>query len=176
MTPRFAVTVRVGDLVEQARGVDRHAVEGAGLGLDPDHVEQLLHHRRQLEHPLDVAHQRALAQGQRAAVGVEVVVHGPGVGAQALRGEVEPLFEEGDVEAATNWCSGFVAGTRFESDAWSDRIDERPKWFTPILALTTESQQSKRDEAKKNGATGWLVKPVGGTELVKVIKQVLPGA
>jgi two-component system, chemotaxis family, chemotaxis protein CheY len=48
--------------------------------------------------------------------------------------------------------------------------------FTPILALTTESQQTKRDEAKKGGATGWLVKPVGGTDLVKVIKQVLPGA
>jgi two-component system chemotaxis response regulator CheY len=48
--------------------------------------------------------------------------------------------------------------------------------FTPILALTTESQQGKRDEAKKNGATGWLVKPVGGADLVKVIKQVLPGA
>ena len=48
--------------------------------------------------------------------------------------------------------------------------------FTPILALTSESQQGKRDEAKKNGATGWLVKPVGGSDLVKVIKQVLPGA
>jgi two-component system, chemotaxis family, chemotaxis protein CheY len=48
--------------------------------------------------------------------------------------------------------------------------------FTPILALTTESQQAKRDEAKKSGATGWLVKPVGGAELVKVIKQVVPGA
>lgn len=48
--------------------------------------------------------------------------------------------------------------------------------FTPILALTTESQQSKREEAKKAGATGWLVKPVGGQDLLKVIKQVLPGA
>jgi two-component system chemotaxis response regulator CheY len=48
--------------------------------------------------------------------------------------------------------------------------------FTPILALTTESQQAKRDEAKKLGASGWLVKPIGGAELVKVIKQVLPGA
>lgn len=48
--------------------------------------------------------------------------------------------------------------------------------FTPILALTTESQQGKRDEAKKCGATGWLVKPVGGADLVKIIKQVLPGA
>jgi two-component system, chemotaxis family, chemotaxis protein CheY len=48
--------------------------------------------------------------------------------------------------------------------------------FTPILALTTESQQAKRDEAKKLGATGWLVKPVSGTDLIKVVKQVVPGA
>jgi two-component system chemotaxis response regulator CheY len=48
--------------------------------------------------------------------------------------------------------------------------------FTPILALTTESQQVKRDEAKKLGATGWLVKPVSGTDLIKVVKQVVPGA
>lgn len=48
--------------------------------------------------------------------------------------------------------------------------------FTPILALTTESQAAKRDEAKKLGATGWLVKPVAGQDLLKVVKQVLPGA
>ncbi|MEB0133722.1 response regulator [Actimicrobium sp. CCC2.4] len=48
--------------------------------------------------------------------------------------------------------------------------------FIPILALTTESQQARRDEAKKLGATGWLVKPVGGADLIKIIKQVLPGA
>jgi two-component system chemotaxis response regulator CheY len=47
--------------------------------------------------------------------------------------------------------------------------------FTPILTLTTESQVAKRDEAKKLGATGWLVKPVSGPDLLKVIKQVLPG-
>ncbi|MEY2839758.1 MAG: hypothetical protein RJB60_2057 [Pseudomonadota bacterium] len=48
--------------------------------------------------------------------------------------------------------------------------------FTPILALTTESQQGKRDEAKKLGATGWLVKPVSGSDLIKIVKQVVPGA
>lgn len=48
--------------------------------------------------------------------------------------------------------------------------------FTPILALTTESQAAKREEAKRLGATGWLVKPVGSADLIKVIKQVLPGA
>ena len=48
--------------------------------------------------------------------------------------------------------------------------------FVPILLLTTESQQSKRDEARAAGATGWLVKPVKQDELIGVIKQLVPGA
>ena len=48
--------------------------------------------------------------------------------------------------------------------------------FTAILALTTESQGQKRDEAQKYGATGWLVKPVAGPDLLKIVKQVVPGA
>jgi two-component system chemotaxis response regulator CheY len=48
--------------------------------------------------------------------------------------------------------------------------------FFPILTLTTESEASKRDEGRRLGATGWLVKPIAGNDLIKVIKQVLPGA
>jgi len=48
--------------------------------------------------------------------------------------------------------------------------------FKPVLMLTTESQQTKRDEAKTAGATGWLVKPVKPEELLAVIKQVIPGS
>ncbi len=48
--------------------------------------------------------------------------------------------------------------------------------FTPILVLTTESQQAKRQEARKAGATGWIVKPVPAQDLLKVIQQVMPGA
>jgi two-component system, chemotaxis family, chemotaxis protein CheY len=48
--------------------------------------------------------------------------------------------------------------------------------FMPILVLTTESQQAKRDQAKSAGATGWLVKPAKADELLSVIKRVLPGA
>jgi two-component system chemotaxis response regulator CheY len=48
--------------------------------------------------------------------------------------------------------------------------------FVPILTLTTESDPAKRAEGKKLGATGWLVKPLSGPDLLKVIKQVLPGA
>ena len=45
-----------------------------------------------------------------------------------------------------------------------------------ILTLTTESETTKRNEGKRLGATGWIVKPVSGDDLVKVIKRVLPGA
>lgn len=46
--------------------------------------------------------------------------------------------------------------------------------FTPILILTTESESSKKEEAKKLGATGWLIKPVSGNDLIKVIQRVIP--
>ena len=45
--------------------------------------------------------------------------------------------------------------------------------FMPILFLTTESQQSKRMEAKAAGASGWLVKPATADELLNTIKLVL---
>ncbi len=48
--------------------------------------------------------------------------------------------------------------------------------FVPILTLTTESEAAKREEGKRAGATGWLVKPVSGNDLIAVIRKVLPGA
>jgi len=48
--------------------------------------------------------------------------------------------------------------------------------FVPILTLTTESELAKKNEGKLAGATGWLVKPVSGNDLVAVIRKVLPGA
>lgn len=45
--------------------------------------------------------------------------------------------------------------------------------FTPMLVLTTESQQTKRDDAKAAGATGWLVKPVPADQLSGVLQKVL---
>tara|TARA_R110000868_G_scaffold189695_1_gene432927 strand:+ start:115135 stop:115503 length:369 start_codon:yes stop_codon:yes gene_type:complete len=46
--------------------------------------------------------------------------------------------------------------------------------FTPILMLTTESDDSKKSEGKQAGATGWIVKPFNPEQLLKVIAKVLP--
>lgn len=47
--------------------------------------------------------------------------------------------------------------------------------FKPIIVLYTETQAAKRNEARKLGATGWMVKPVDAKSLVEVIKKLLPG-
>ena len=49
-----------------------------------------------------------------------------------------------------------------------------PYRFLPILVLTTVSEDSKRNEARAAGATGWLVKPVAADKLMQVIAQVAP--
>lgn len=48
-----------------------------------------------------------------------------------------------------------------------------PYKFMPILFLTTESQQSRKQEAKEAGASGWIVKPATADELLNTIKLVL---
>src|SRR5580692_4159794 len=44
--------------------------------------------------------------------------------------------------------------------------------FMPILTLTTESDAARRDAGKRAGATGWIVKPVSGNDLIRVIRKV----
>jgi two-component system, chemotaxis family, chemotaxis protein CheY len=43
----------------------------------------------------------------------------------------------------------------------------------PILMLTTESQESRKQAGKAAGATGWIVKPFRPEQLLAVIKKVL---
>ena len=45
--------------------------------------------------------------------------------------------------------------------------------FTPILMLTTEAGDGKKQEGKAAGATGWIVKPFNPEQLLATIKKVL---
>ena len=54
----------------------------------------------------------------------------------------------------------------------SVRADQRFK-FMPILMLTTESQESRKQEGRAAGATGWIVKPFNPEQLLAVIRKVL---
>lgn len=43
--------------------------------------------------------------------------------------------------------------------------------YTPVLMLTTESQEEKKMEGKSAGASGWLVKPFNPNQLIDVVKR-----
>ncbi len=45
--------------------------------------------------------------------------------------------------------------------------------FLPILFLTTESQGTKKEEARNAGATGWVVKPFVPEKLVSVVQKLI---
>jgi two-component system chemotaxis response regulator CheY len=44
--------------------------------------------------------------------------------------------------------------------------------MAPILMLTTEGDDAKKQEGKNAGATGWIVKPFNPEKLVQVVKKV----
>jgi len=46
--------------------------------------------------------------------------------------------------------------------------------FIPILVLTSQTQESMKQEARAAGATGWIGKPFNPENLLKVIARVLP--
>lgn len=43
--------------------------------------------------------------------------------------------------------------------------------FTPIVMLTTESQESRKQEGRQAGASGWIVKPFNPEELTGIVKK-----
>ncbi len=43
--------------------------------------------------------------------------------------------------------------------------------FISVLILTTESQESTKNEGRKLGAAGWIVKPYKPEELIGVVKR-----
>jgi two-component system chemotaxis response regulator CheY len=45
--------------------------------------------------------------------------------------------------------------------------------FTPIVMLTTESQEEKKIAGKQAGASGWIVKPFNPEQLVEVVKKYM---
>lgn len=57
---------------------------------------------------------------------------------------------------------GFIEGVRGDSRHRA----------IPILVLTTESDATKKDKARRAGATGWIVKPFDPVKLVEAIRRV----
>jgi two-component system, chemotaxis family, chemotaxis protein CheY len=53
-------------------------------------------------------------------------------------------------------------------------VRANPAWKgLPIIMLTTESHEARKQEGKAAGATGWIVKPFSTQQLLAVVKKVL---
>jgi two-component system chemotaxis response regulator CheY len=46
--------------------------------------------------------------------------------------------------------------------------------FMPILMLTTESQEEKKEQGKAAGAKAWMVKPFSPTQLLNAVAKLCP--
>lgn len=54
-----------------------------------------------------------------------------------------------------------------------ENVRRRPELRSiPILVLTTESDQTKKQRARDAGATGWVVKPFDPDKLVEAVRRV----
>lgn len=47
--------------------------------------------------------------------------------------------------------------------------------FVPVVILTTESQEERKQEGRAAGATGWIIKPFKSDQLLTVARKVLGG-
>jgi len=54
------------------------------------------------------------------------------------------------------------------------QLRSRPGYkFIPVVMLTTESQESKKQEGRSAGATGWIVKSFTPEQLIGVVKKLV---
>jgi two-component system chemotaxis response regulator CheY len=56
-----------------------------------------------------------------------------------------------------------------------EQIRQKPgNRFMPIIMLTTEADDNKRQAGKAAGASGWIVKPFKAEQLLNIVKMVMP--
>ncbi|MDC5707071.1 response regulator [Vibrio europaeus] len=54
------------------------------------------------------------------------------------------------------------------------KVKTLPKYkFTPVIMLTTESQQYLMDESQKAGAKAWMVKPFRPEQMLEAVSKLL---
>ena len=83
-------------------------------------------------------------------------------GLEVLRERAAPDVIITDINMPRMDGFGFIEGVR-RTDAYRS---------IPILVLTTESDPTKKDRARKAGATGWVVKPFDAGKLADAIRRV----
>lgn len=55
------------------------------------------------------------------------------------------------------------------------QVKKRPEYrFVPVLMLTTESRESRKEEGQLAGARAWVVKPFRPEQILNAVSRLLP--
>ena len=101
--------------------------------------------------------------------------------AMALRGAGYEVLEAGDGQAALALLDGRKIGMavcdvnmpRMNGIEFVKAATALPAYrFLPILMLTTESQESKKDEGRAAGAKAWMLKPFSPASLLNAVSKL----
>lgn len=99
----------------------------------------------------------------------------------ALRGAGHQVVEAVDGRDALNKLSGQkihlvisdVNMPNMDGITFVKEMKSKPEYkFTPVLMLTTESEESKKAEGKAAGAKAWLVKPFKPDVLLSAVTKL----
>jgi two-component system, chemotaxis family, chemotaxis protein CheY len=64
---------------------------------------------------------------------------------------------------------------RMDGIAFVRKIKEHARHrFTPVIMLTTEGQDAKKEEGRAAGAKAWIVKPFNPPQLLDAVSKLLP--
>ncbi len=101
--------------------------------------------------------------------------------AMALKGAGYTVLEAGDGVAALALLDGRKIGMavcdvnmpRMNGIEFVKAAKALPAYrFLPVLMLTTESQESKKDEGRAAGAKAWMVKPFSPSSLLNAVSKL----
>lgn len=102
----------------------------------------------------------------------------------ALRGAGYDVIEASDGKDALGKMSGQkihliisdVNMPNMDGISYVKEVKQMPAYkFTPIIMLTTESQESKKQEGQAAGAKAWVVKPFQPQQMLTAVsKLILP--
>ncbi|MFA7097292.1 MAG: response regulator [Gammaproteobacteria bacterium] len=102
----------------------------------------------------------------------------------ALKGAGYDVIEAGDGQEALGKLNGQkihliisdVNMPNMDGITFLKQVKQHPSYkFTPVIMLTTESQEAKKQEGQAAGAKAWVVKPFKPeTMLAAVAKLILP--
>jgi two-component system chemotaxis response regulator CheY len=101
--------------------------------------------------------------------------------AMALQGAGYDVLQAGDGQAALALLDGRKIGMavcdvnmpRMNGIEFVKAAKALPAYrFLPILMLTTESQESKKDEGRAAGAKAWMLKPFSPASLLNAVSKL----